>query len=50
MLMQNIILIKSINQLLEGSGFGKATHPLIAIIDTANIVFGEEPNILRNPL
>ncbi|MDC1022327.1 helix-turn-helix transcriptional regulator [Schleiferiaceae bacterium] len=39
---KNIIHIKSINQLLEGSGFGKATHPLIAIIDTANIVFGEE--------
>lgn len=44
---ENIIHIKSINQLLEGSGFGKATHPLIAIIDTANIVFGEEMQGLR---
>ena len=41
-MVKNIIHIKSINQLLEGSCFGKATHPLIAIIDTANIVFGEE--------
>lgn len=39
---KDVIHIKSISQLLEGSGFGKATHPLIAIIDTANIVFGEE--------
>lgn len=44
---KNIIHIKSINQLLEGSGFGKATHPLIAIIDTADIVFGEEMQGLR---
>tara|TARA_B110000091_G_scaffold22913_1_gene21706 strand:+ start:98 stop:1006 length:909 start_codon:yes stop_codon:yes gene_type:complete len=44
---KNIIHIKSINQLLEGSGFGKATHPLIAIVDTANIVFGEEMQGLR---
>ena len=44
---KNIIHIKSINQLLEGSGFGKATHPLIAIIDTANIVFGEELQWLK---
>jgi len=44
---KNIIHIKSINQLLEGSGFGKATHPLIAIIDTANIVFGEEMQGLK---
>jgi AraC-like DNA-binding protein len=43
----NIIHIKSINQLLESSGFGKATHPLIAIIDTANIVFGEEMQGLK---
>ena len=44
---KNIIHIKSINQLLEGSGFGKATHPLVAIIDTANIAFGEEMLGLR---
>lgn len=44
---KNIIHINSINQLLEGSGFGKATHPLIAIIDTANIVFGEEMQGLK---
>lgn len=44
---KNIIHIKSINQLLEGSGFGKPTHPLIAIIDTANIAFGEEMQGLR---
>ena len=44
---KNIIHIKSINQLLEGSGFGKATHPLIAIIDTANVVFGEEMQGLK---
>lgn len=37
-----IIHIKSINQLLEGSGFGKSTHPLIAIINTADMTFGEE--------
>lgn len=39
---KDVIHIESISQLLEGSGFGKATHPLIAIIDTANIVFGKE--------
>jgi AraC-like DNA-binding protein len=44
---KNIIHIKSISQLLEGSGFGKPTHPLIAIIDTANIAFGEEMLGLR---
>ena len=44
---KNIIHIESINQLLEGSGFGKATHPLIAIVDTANIVFGEEMQGLK---
>lgn len=42
-----IIHIKSINQLLESSGFGKPTHPLITIIDTANIAFGEEMQGLR---
>ena len=44
---KNIIHIKSISQLLEGSGLGKPTHPLIAIIDTANIAFGEEMLGLR---
>ena len=44
---KNIIHIKSIGQLLEGSGLGKPTHPLIAIIDTANIAFGEEMLGLR---
>jgi AraC-like DNA-binding protein len=44
---KNIIHIKSINQLLEGSGFGKATHPLIAVIDTANVVFGKEMQGLK---
>lgn len=44
---KNIIHITSINQLLEGSGFGKATHPLIAIIDTADIVFGEKMQGLK---
>lgn len=39
---KQIIHIKSINQLLDGSGFGKTTHPLIAIIDTTDITFGEE--------
>jgi len=44
---KNIIHIKSINQLLEGSGLGKATHPLIAVIDTADIVFGKEMQGLK---
>jgi AraC-like DNA-binding protein len=44
---KNIIHIKSVSQLLESSGFGKPTHPLIAIIDTANIAFGEEMLGLR---
>jgi AraC-like DNA-binding protein len=39
---KNIIQIKSISELLEGSGFGKPTHPLIAVVDTANIAFGKE--------
>ena len=43
----NIIHIKSINQLLEGSGLGKPTHPLIAVIDTADIVFGKEMQGLK---
>ena len=44
---KNIIHIKSINQLLEGSGLGKTTHPLIAVIDTADIVFGKEMQGLK---
>ena len=44
---KNIIHIKSINQLLVGSGLGKATHPLIAVIDTADIVFGKEMQGLK---
>ena len=44
---KNIIHIKSINQLLEGSGLGKVTHPLIAVIDTADIVFGKEMQGLK---
>ena len=44
---KNIIHIKSINQLLEGSGLGKPTHPLIAVIDTADIVFGKEMQGLK---
>jgi AraC-like DNA-binding protein len=39
---KNIIHIKSISKLLEGSGLGKPVHPLITIIDTANISFGKE--------
>jgi YesN/AraC family two-component response regulator len=39
---KNIIHIKSISQLLEVSGFAKPTHPLISIVDTANVSFGEE--------
>tara|TARA_Y100000389_G_scaffold140748_1_gene138637 strand:- start:1035 stop:1943 length:909 start_codon:yes stop_codon:yes gene_type:complete len=44
---KNIIHIKSINQLIEGSGLGKPTHPLIAVIDTADIVFGKEMQGLK---
>ncbi len=44
---KNVIHIKSINQLLEGSGLGKPTHPLIAVIDTADIVFGKEMQGLK---
>ena len=38
----NIVHIKSISELMEGSGFGKPKHPLITIIDTANISFSKE--------
>jgi AraC-like DNA-binding protein len=44
---REILSIKSIHQLLEVSGFGKPTHPLIAVIDTADITFGEEMLGLR---
>ena len=43
----NIIHIESINQLLQGSGLGKPTHPLMAVIDTADIVFGKEMQGLK---
>ena len=33
---------KSINQLHEYMGFGKPTHPLITIIDTSELAYGEE--------
>lgn len=39
---KQIIHIKSIHQLIDSSGFGKPTHPLIAIIDTSDITFSEE--------
>ena len=39
---KQIIHIKSIPQLIDDSGFGKPTHPLIAIIDTSDMTFGEE--------
>ena len=39
---KNIIHINSIDQLIQSSGFGKPTHPLIAIIDTTKISFSEE--------
>lgn len=38
----NIIQINSIDKLLESSGLGKASHPLIAVIDTAKISIGKE--------
>ena len=38
----NIIQINSIDKLLECSGLGKASHPLIAVIDTAKISIGKE--------
>lgn len=39
---KNIIRSKSIDELLQGMGMGKPTHPLIAIIDTAKLAYGEE--------
>ncbi len=39
---KKIIHINSISQLLQFSGTGKPTHPLIAVMDTAHIAFGEE--------
>ena len=39
---KKIIHINSISQLLQISGTGKPTHPLIAVMDTAHIAFGEE--------
>lgn len=39
---KNIIHIKSIGQLLQSSGLGKPTHPLITIVDTAKISYTED--------
>ncbi|MFT5168337.1 MAG: AraC-like DNA-binding protein [Saprospiraceae bacterium] len=38
----NNIHHKSISQLHEGMGLGKPTHPLITIIDTSKLAYGEE--------
>lgn len=38
----NIFRSKSIAELLQGMGLGKPDHPLIAIIDTAKLAYGEE--------
>ena len=38
---KNIIHINSIGKLLQSSGFGKPTHPLITIVDTTKISFTE---------
>ncbi|MGK0365798.1 MAG: AraC-like DNA-binding protein [Saprospiraceae bacterium] len=39
---QKMISHKSISQLSEGMGLGKPTHPLITIIDTSKLAYGEE--------
>jgi len=39
---KNIIRSKSIAELLTGMGLGKPDHPLIAVVDTANLSYGEE--------
>ncbi|MFT5834610.1 MAG: AraC-like DNA-binding protein [Cognaticolwellia sp.] len=39
---EKIIHQKSISQLQEGMNLGKPTHPLITIIDTAKLAYGEE--------
>lgn len=39
---ENIIHSKSINELLAGMGLEKPTHPLITIIDTEKLAYGEE--------
>jgi AraC-like DNA-binding protein len=44
---KKIIHINSIDQLIQSSGFGKPTHPLIAIIDTTKISFTEDMIGLR---
>lgn len=38
----DIIHTKSIDELYKGLGIGKPNHPLIAIVDTAKLAFGEE--------
>jgi AraC-like DNA-binding protein len=44
---KNIIHSKSISELIKGAGLGKVKHPLITIIDTAQISFGEQMLGLR---
>lgn len=39
---QSIIHSKSVNDLLTGMGLEKPTHPLITIIDTRKLAYGEE--------
>lgn len=39
---EKIIHSKSINELLSKMGLGKPTHPLITIIDTEKLAYGEE--------
>lgn len=38
----NIFRSRSIAELLKGMGLGKPAHPLIAVIDTAKLAYGEE--------
>jgi len=39
---QNFVRHRSISELHQYMGFGKPTHPLITIIDTAKLAYGEE--------
>ncbi len=39
---RNTIIQKSISQVYETMGFGKPTHPLVAIIDVSKLAYGEE--------
>ncbi|MFT6152304.1 MAG: hypothetical protein ACJAY9_001704, partial [Flavobacteriales bacterium] len=38
---KNIIHSKSINELLSGMRLKKPTHPLITVIDTEKLAYGE---------